>query len=121
MSLDTKLEIKKQIAELEKKLKRLRELDNSHLDFSKINNIQRHTFDSLAIDFRKIVTCIHFLKTEKKNIYGEDIVELEKYRVIKMRELTKEQTQESNELLQKMLEPFAEKIKEKLKQLSKNP
>ena len=106
--------IKQRIEELEKELKTLRLLDNSHLDFSKLNNVSRYAFSTISLDFRRIVTSIHFIMCNRKNICGDDVVDLKKYRNSKMRELTKEQIQESNELLQKMLEPYVEKIKEKI-------
>lgn len=117
MSLDRKKEIKKQIAKLQKELK---ELDNNHLDFSKLNEISRYAFGSISIDFRKIAISIHFLQCWRKDICANNIIEFTRYGRAKIRELTQEQIQESNELLQKMLEPFVEKIKEKLTKHLKN-
>lgn len=112
-----KSRIKKEILELEHQLRKLREIDNSHLDFSRLNKISRYGFASLSIDFRKIATAIHFLEFNGKNVCGEELIGITKYREVKMRELTTEQIQESNELLQKMLEPFAQKMEEKIKEL----
>ena len=119
MSLERKFEIKKQIAELEKELKILNETEQSHLDFTKLNEISKYGFSGLYNDFRNIVGSIHYLRSWRKDICGNNIIELVGRRPIKMRNLSQEEIKESNELLQKMLEPFAQKIKEKLKNLEK--